>query len=48
MNPKRVSSDFSAEALKDIFIAHMNPVQPVPESFNKVRLEYNIELRVSP
>ncbi|KAJ7319363.1 hypothetical protein DFH08DRAFT_713712, partial [Mycena albidolilacea] len=41
MNPKRVSSGFSAEALKNVFIARMNPVQPVPESFDEVRLEYN-------
>ncbi|KAJ6556108.1 hypothetical protein B0H19DRAFT_1071240 [Mycena capillaripes] len=41
MNPKRILSGFSAETLKNVFVARMNPVVPVPESFDKERLSYN-------
>ncbi|KAJ7926571.1 hypothetical protein B0H13DRAFT_2562297 [Mycena leptocephala] len=41
MNPKRVVSGFSAETLKDVFVARMNPVVPVPASFGQARLNYN-------
>ncbi|KAK7051966.1 hypothetical protein R3P38DRAFT_2402283, partial [Favolaschia claudopus] len=41
MNPKQVKSDFDAETLKNEFVVRMNPIEPVPESFDQDRLEFN-------
>jgi hypothetical protein len=44
MTPKRPQSGFSAEALKDVFVTRMNPVLPMPESFDKERFDLNQSL----
>ncbi|KAJ6591001.1 hypothetical protein DFH09DRAFT_975319, partial [Mycena vulgaris] len=41
MAPRQPQSGFSAEVLKDVFVTRMNPVSPVPESFDTARLDLN-------
>lgn len=41
MGTKKTTSNFSAEALKNVFEKRMNPIVPMPETFDPMRMQYN-------